>query len=366
VEHNTSWKLKNLAPDMEYFYSVQAIDPSYAGSEFTVEQSFVTPPEYVAGIDGKVIRSDSALQAGDCIVELYRRGQQGIFNFNDYISAGDSGYFYFSQVNPGYYLLKAVMVNSIPGIVNTWHLDAPLWEDADLVIILDGMEDTILEANVFLPQFTPIQQGSGSISGNVFYNPAKKSLVSKGNPGIYKTMDNTEASDPFIRAGIVLFKDGSADPSLTESTDENGYYEFTGLPNGNYKIHVDIPGISLATYHQVAITDLNQMFSQMDYVVDTVSGSIYNDINELKGLPFFVDIYPNPFSNVLNIDYILNADEHVSINLYDLLGRKLESIVSEKQSAGTHRYELQVQTKGVFVIEIQLGDKIYRHKVVKQ
>ncbi len=46
--------------------------------------------------------------------------------------------------------------------------------------------------------------------------------------------------------------------------------------------------------------------------------------------------YPNPFSANTNISFILSGDSNVKIEIYNLLGEKLETIFSQELSAGTH------------------------------
>ena len=44
--------------------------------------------------------------------------------------------------------------------------------------------------------------------------------------------------------------------------------------------------------------------------------------------------YPNPFNPTTRIRYDLPADEIVNIAIYDVMGRKIKSLVNTKQVAG--------------------------------
>ncbi len=46
--------------------------------------------------------------------------------------------------------------------------------------------------------------------------------------------------------------------------------------------------------------------------------------------------YPNPFNPTTAISYKLSAFSHVALKVYDVLGREVETLVNETQSAGTH------------------------------
>ncbi len=47
--------------------------------------------------------------------------------------------------------------------------------------------------------------------------------------------------------------------------------------------------------------------------------------------------YPNPFNAITTIQYNLRLDCHVTIEIYDLLGRKTANLVNENQQAGHHQ-----------------------------
>jgi len=46
--------------------------------------------------------------------------------------------------------------------------------------------------------------------------------------------------------------------------------------------------------------------------------------------------YPNPFYSASKISYTLDEPEMVSIEVYDILGRKVRTVVSDIQGAGEH------------------------------
>ena len=47
--------------------------------------------------------------------------------------------------------------------------------------------------------------------------------------------------------------------------------------------------------------------------------------------------YPNPFNASTTIEYGLDSDQQVTIDIYDLLGRKVETLVDEPKPAGLYR-----------------------------
>lgn len=73
--------------------------------------------------------------------------------------------------------------------------------------------------------------------------------------------------------------------------------------------------------------------------------------------------YPNPFSTATTISYDLKEAVNVSIEVYDVLGRKVGTLVNKKQSAGSYEVTLNrgsglgaQMSSGVYVYRIKAGD----------
>jgi len=76
--------------------------------------------------------------------------------------------------------------------------------------------------------------------------------------------------------------------------------------------------------------------------------------------------YPNPFNPITIIKYELPVTDYVRINIYDILGRKVETIVNEKQVAGYHQVTWNASNKpsGIYFYRIQAGDYAEAKKMV--
>ncbi len=68
--------------------------------------------------------------------------------------------------------------------------------------------------------------------------------------------------------------------------------------------------------------------------------------------------YPNPFNPVTRIQYELPTAEHVVLAIYDLLGRKVMTIVNQKQTAGIHIANIDGThlSSGVYFCRMQAGN----------
>ncbi|NJL67061.1 MAG: hypothetical protein HC894_10265, partial [Microcoleus sp. SM1_3_4] len=65
VNQNTQWQLKDLSPDKTYYWSVQAIDTAWAGSQFAEEGTFTVgnlPPEKKISLSGRYSEFSQAIK----------------------------------------------------------------------------------------------------------------------------------------------------------------------------------------------------------------------------------------------------------------------------------------------------------------
>jgi hypothetical protein len=67
--------------------------------------------------------------------------------------------------------------------------------------------------------------------------------------------------------------------------------------------------------------------------------------------------YPNPFSNETTISFTLAAPGHVTLEVFDMLGRRVTTLVDLVATAGTHRAVLKGagMAGGLYVYRLQ-GD----------
>ncbi|MCD6161254.1 MAG: T9SS type A sorting domain-containing protein [candidate division Zixibacteria bacterium] len=84
-----------------------------------------------------------------------------------------------------------------------------------------------------------------------------------------------------------------------------------------------------------------------------------DDINGLK-LPesiYLSQNYPNPFNAKTTIEYGIPEASHVAIDIYDMLGRKIETIVNDYKSAGVYKVNWNSNDipSGVYFYRLKAG-----------
>ena len=76
--------------------------------------------------------------------------------------------------------------------------------------------------------------------------------------------------------------------------------------------------------------------------------------------------YPNPFNPITTIRYELPQDGQVTIDIFDILGQKVGTIVNEYKKAD--RYEVTFSStglaSGVYIYQLRVNDFITSKKMV--
>ena len=67
--------------------------------------------------------------------------------------------------------------------------------------------------------------------------------------------------------------------------------------------------------------------------------------------------YPNPFNPTTMIKYSIPADQQVSLNIYNLLGQKVMTLVNEVQKTGQHEVNFNASNlaSGVYFYKLEAG-----------
>jgi hypothetical protein len=78
--------------------------------------------------------------------------------------------------------------------------------------------------------------------------------------------------------------------------------------------------------------------------------------------------YPIPFSNQLTINYSIAKNELVDISIFDLHGRKLQTIVYTNIAAGEHNsvWNTEALQNGVYLLKINTSEGMTSKLIIKQ
>jgi hypothetical protein len=267
-----------------------------------------------------------------------------------------AGTYLFTSVPAGNYLIKVFPDTLLyPLTVPTYFGDQYLWTLAQIKNHGCVSTDT---ANIFMVEgVTGV--GPGMLQGIVLEGPGFGRLEGDPIPGI----DIKLGRNP-----------GGALVSQT-TTNAIGQFTFDNIdinnPGEYYTIYVDLPGRERDSTYNVIVTATNTTFNQLDFGVD--SNSVYpinpivtsiSNSNFAKENKF--SVYPNPYNENTTIAYTLIADSEVRLDVYNVLGVKIESIINTKQQAGEFNYVLDKKMNaGLYFINLTINGKTTTQRVLK-
>ncbi len=76
--------------------------------------------------------------------------------------------------------------------------------------------------------------------------------------------------------------------------------------------------------------------------------------------------FPNPFNPVTQIQFSIPDQRDVRLDIYDLLGRRVQTLLNETRQAGIHRIEFDGSSlsSGVYFYRVQAGGEVHSRKMM--
>jgi hypothetical protein len=114
--------------------------------------------------------------------------------------------------------------------------------------------------------------------------------------------------------------------------------------------------------------DFSGLYQVWLAVVDLISDVVGEDSS---GHPLEITLqqnYPNPFNPSTTIQYQLPTSGFVSLNIFDVLGNRVATLVSSEQRGGSHSItfspEKDVLASGVYLVRLQQGSRVVSRKIL--
>lgn len=96
---------------------------------------------------------------------------------------------------------------------------------------------------------------------------------------------------------------------------------------------------------------------------DSTGAVITSAILETKGSSVrAMDIFPNPTSDILNIDYSVTSSAKISFDVFNIIGQSVHSIAPENLSSGEYRNQINTANfnNGVYFVALKEGNKVVK------
>jgi hypothetical protein len=270
---------------------------------------------------------------------------------------GASGDYNFTSFTSGVYIVKAIPTAN--NLQIAYGDTAVNWKTAKQIIHGCAVND-IQNINVkALSTFTT--SGTGSLSGQ----------IRKGDGFLEQRGFGFKPLFPGQPIGGIIVK-GGRNPGgqmfVQTTTDTLGNYTLQGLPinvlaNEEYFILVDIPGLDTNnTYHQ-KITLTNNQFVNLDFVVDSAKINPVHitdvSVHDISAIEHQIKVFPNPANNKVTIQYNLLENSNVKIELYNIIGESLKTILPlTEQSNNNYSYTVQLNdlTTGMYFMKLKINN----------
>ncbi|UCE65078.1 MAG: T9SS type A sorting domain-containing protein [Candidatus Zixiibacteriota bacterium] len=142
--------------------------------------------------------------------------------------------------------------------------------------------------------------------------------------------------------------------------------EGVGVVLPNQTAFVDVvfsgDGLSIGTYDaklRLASNDPNNTVNDIPVIMEVVEQTVIS--GNAGNLPAGFSLsqnYPNPFNAATIIGYDLSLPAHVELGIYNILGRKMITLINEFQQAGKHHvtWNAEEMASGFYFYKIQAGD----------
>ena len=80
-----------------------------------------------------------------------------------------------------------------------------------------------------------------------------------------------------------------------------------------------------------------------------------------------VGSFPNPFTDIINIEYTLEKYATVNLTIFNLYGQKIEILVNEPQTGGIHQIQWNACNLpgGIYFYRLQADNRFILNKILK-
>lgn len=266
----------------------------------------------------------------------------------------NSGMYTFSELPAGtYYVFATANTTDYPNVAPIYYGNTVNWQAATSIVITET--DTI-DANIHMPQTSFNFNGTATLKGYV--------LEGSG-------FDRT-AGDPITGVEVGLDHDPEAIIANT-STDQDGSYEFTNVPTGNYSILVYIPGLNMTASYDIHVLPTDTLREDLNFIADSASidtiENIQSSVGQILVSKTKLKIFPNPYKNETTIEFVLTETQPVLIELYNLLGENVATLINQEMNAGNVIYKFNTQelglVSGIYMLHLKTNRELITKKIIQ-
>jgi 5-hydroxyisourate hydrolase-like protein (transthyretin family) len=267
-------------------------------------------------------------------------------DYNDQKLIDSGGKYHFTGVPSGKYYIYAMLTpgsDEFFAYMPTYYPSSLSWQGAAIV--------TTGETNAWFPirliTSKSGSQGNGTITGTINWNGKSK-----------------EDGSPAANIEVVLY-DNNGSPVAFSFTNNDGIFEFSNLPYGEYTVQAEMPG-KAAQLIEVALSETNSTIN-IDFRVDESAVYLLGIDNQNKTRILIGNPYPNPVIDILTLELNIPVPGTATVEVIDMQGRVIHRELTGLLQ-GHNQIHLQTGNfkKGVYQLRIKTdGQKPVQRRFVR-
>jgi hypothetical protein len=279
------------------------------------------------------------------------------------VATNAAGQYTFTALAAGDYLVKAIAdTATYPTTVPTYYGDEFQWDSS--IVVTHGCTQTDT-ADIQVIELLG-GTGTGYISGYIYEGPGYGQRLM--NPQLNPFM---VPGGPLKGIDVKLGKNPSAGIQARTMTDTSGFYHFDSIPDGDYKVYVDIPNLPMDSLRDVTLSSGSDTSMNNNYFADSVH--IYIDPAFIIGMAnakdakvIAVKAFPNPASRSISISATADKAGWFQAELIDITGKKIMTTAQQEMLKGENTYLINLPgiAKGVYTMNVSVNNARSTLKVV--
>jgi PKD repeat protein len=216
--------------------------------------------------------------------------------------------------------------------------------------------------------------GTGAIANNTYTAPGTYTVcmdyVSADNGCTAQFCDTVIVSSAGCSMQISYVNNGAGNYTFTANVTNGGIFPVVAWIFGDGGT-----GFGLNPTHQYTANGFNIVCAVLnpppipgcsDTVCTFVIVSGVVGIQEVEFL-HSLSVAPNPFSEEIAIDFTLDSDSDVEIDLFDIMGNQVETVANEKRAQGKQQFKHSTSklAAGVYYLKVKAGNDEVCRKLIK-
>lgn len=249
----------------------------------------------------------------------------------DTVKIDTLGFYLFYQIPEGNYVVKVqpsrdseYYGKSLP----TYYGNELFWTDAAII----QFSSTCWEYDIHMQCGQEMLSGNGIVNGNIIFS----------NPSMPTEDFSTNNVDVYL-----FDEDGNILTSHYSNTE--GFFDFSNITTGTYRLYPEVTGMETES-QIVVLSEENPNAINLELIVGHAGPDFIFDKNEKNS--FISNIFPNPASSVINIEFETESNNILIIEVYNLPGKL---ILSETSGIARNNKTIDVSTfkSGTYILNVR-------------